>query len=45
MAFTDLGQVPFASQTTISVVVGRVPGETNIANNSAEYTVIFSLPG
>jgi hypothetical protein len=45
VAFTDLGQVPFASQTTISVVVGRVPGETNIANNSAEYTVIFSLPG
>ena len=37
--------VPFASQTTVTVDVARVPGETNIANNSAQYNVIFSLPG
>lgn len=45
VVFGDLGQVPFASQTTLVVNVARVPGETNIANNSAQYNVIFSLPG
>jgi len=45
VTFSDLGQVPFASQTTVSVDVAKVPGETNTANNSASYQVIFSLPG
>jgi hypothetical protein len=44
VVFSDLGQVPFASQTTVSVDVAKVPGETNVANNSAQYNVIFSLP-
>lgn len=44
VTFSDLGDVPFASQTTVTVDVGRVPCETNISNNSAQYNVIFSLP-
>jgi hypothetical protein len=44
VVFSDLGQVPFASQTTVRVDVGKVPGETNASNNTAEYNVIFSLP-
>jgi len=44
VTFSDLGQVPFASQTTVSVDVAAVRGETNKANNSAQYKVIFSLP-
>ncbi len=44
VTFSDLGQVPFASQTTVSVDVAKVPGETNTSNNSASYQVIFSLP-
>lgn len=44
VTFTDLGEVPFAAQTTVSVDVAKVPGETNTANNSASYQVIFSLP-
>jgi hypothetical protein len=45
VVFGQLGQVPFAAQTTVSVNVARVCGETNIANNHAEYNVIFSRPG
>ena len=44
VVFSDLGQVPFASQTTVTVVVGKVHCETNTLNNSASYKVIFSLP-
>ena len=44
VVFSDLGQVPFASQTNVTVDVGKVPGETNTGNNSAVYKVIFSLP-
>jgi hypothetical protein len=44
VTFGDLGEVPFAAQTTVSVDVAKVPGETNTANNSASYQVIFSLP-
>jgi len=43
--FGDLGQVPFDSQTTVTVNVAGVCGETNLANNTASYNVIFSLPG
>jgi hypothetical protein len=41
--FTDLGQVPFATKTTLKVDVQPVPGEKNTSNNSATYPVIFSL--
>jgi hypothetical protein len=44
VTFGDLGQVPFASQTTVSVDVAAVPGEVTKTNNSAQYRVIFSLP-
>jgi hypothetical protein len=39
----DLGQVPFAQKTNVSVDVSPVPGEHNTANNKATYPVIFSL--
>jgi len=44
VTFSDLGSVPFASPTTVTVDVAKVPGEVNAANNHAEYNVIFSLP-
>jgi hypothetical protein len=45
VTFSDLGQVPFgATKSTLRVDVAAVPGETNLANNSAAYDVIFSLP-
>jgi hypothetical protein len=44
VSFGSLGQVPFASQTTVRVDVKAVPGETNTSNNSTSYPVIFSLP-
>jgi hypothetical protein len=44
LVFKNLGQVPFASQTTVKVDVATVPGEVNKTNNSASYPVIFSLP-
>ncbi|HEX4519802.1 MAG TPA: CARDB domain-containing protein [Gaiellaceae bacterium] len=44
VTFGDLGDVPFASQTKVTVDVAAVPHETNLSNNSAQYQVIFSLP-
>ena len=35
----------FATQPSIKVEVGPVPGEINLANNSATYPVFFSLSG
>lgn len=35
--------VPFGEKISIRVDVDPVPGETNLANNSAEYPVIFTL--
>ena len=35
--------VPFGEQTTVKVDVDPVKGETNTANNTAEYPVIFTL--
>jgi hypothetical protein len=43
VAFHNLGQVQFATRTTVKVDVQPVPEEKNAANNSAEYPVIFSL--
>lgn len=33
----------FGHQATVSVQIGGVPGETNLANNRASYPVLFSL--
>ena len=41
--FRNLGQVQFATKTTVKIDVAPVPGEANTANNSGEYPVIFSL--
>jgi hypothetical protein len=35
--------VPFTPQASVKVDVDPVPGETNTANNTAEYPVIFTL--
>ena len=43
VTFTDLGQVPFAQKTSVSVDVQAVPGEHKTDNNKATYPVIFSL--
>ena len=44
VTFGDLGEVPFDSQATLRVDVARVPCETNIANNTGQYKVLFTLP-
>ena len=41
--FSNLGQVQFATRTTVKVDIQPVPGEKSTANNSAQYPVIFSL--
>ena len=41
--FHNLGQVQFATRTTVKVDVQPVPQEKNTSNNSASYPVIFSL--
>jgi hypothetical protein len=43
VTFRNLGQVQFATRTTVKVDVAPVPEEKNTANNSAQYPVIFSL--
>jgi hypothetical protein len=43
VTFSNLGQVAFATKTTVKVDVQPVEGEANADNNSAEYPVIFSL--
>jgi hypothetical protein len=43
VTFSDLGQVAFATKTTVKVDVEPVEGEANADNNSASYPVIFSL--
>lgn len=43
VTFSDLGQVAFATETTVKVDVQPVEGEANADNNSASYPVIFSL--
>jgi len=43
VTFHNLGQVQFATKTTVKVDIQPVPGEKNTSNNSAEYPVIFSL--
>jgi hypothetical protein len=43
VVFRNLGQVQFATRTTVKVDVQPVPNEQNTGNNSASYPVIFSL--
>jgi len=43
VVFRNLGQVQFATRTTVKVDVQPVPQEKNTSNNSASYPVIFSL--
>jgi hypothetical protein len=43
VVFRNLGQVQFATRTTVKVDIQPVPQEKNTANNSAQYPVIFSL--
>jgi hypothetical protein len=43
VTFRNLGQVQFATKTTVKVDIQPVPGEKNTSNNSASYPVIFSL--
>jgi hypothetical protein len=43
--FRNLGQVQFATNTIVKVDVAPVPLETRTSNNSAQYKVIFSVPG
>jgi hypothetical protein len=45
VTFTDFGTVPIATEATLKVDVKPVPGEINVANNSASYQIILSLPG
>jgi len=46
VSFTSLTLPPsaFGANATVSVVVGKVPGETNLSDNHASYPVFFSLP-
>ncbi len=43
LVFKNLGQVPFATKTTLKVDIAPVPQEANASNNSGTYPVIFSL--
>jgi hypothetical protein len=45
VVFRDVGPVPFVQETSVKVEISPMPEETNVANNSAEYPVIFSYPG
>jgi hypothetical protein len=43
LTFSDLGQPPFGTPTSVKVDVKPVPGETRTGNNTAEYPVFFSF--
>jgi hypothetical protein len=45
VVFRNISNVPFVRRTALQVEVNEVPSETNLANNTAEYPVIFSYPG
>jgi hypothetical protein len=40
----DLPTSAFGANARIKVEIGKVPGEKNLANNTASYSVFFSLP-
>lgn len=43
VVFKDFVDLPYGTPTTVKVVVEKVPGETNTANNSRDYPVIFTF--
>lgn len=43
VTFSDIGAVEFASRTVVKVTVEPVQGESNKANNSAEYICFFTI--
>jgi uncharacterized protein YoxC len=43
VTFRDIGDVTFSTRSTMIVTVDPVPGETNESNNTAQYSVIFTL--
>ena len=43
VTFSDFPDFPFGENTTVQVSVEPVAGETNTANNTAEYPVVFTL--
>lgn len=43
LVFRDLGPPSFGTRTTVKVNIEPVTGESNTANNTAEYPVIFTL--
>jgi hypothetical protein len=40
----DLPTSAFGQTAKVKVEIGKVPGEKNLANNTASYPVFFSLP-
>ena len=46
VTFRNLNLPPkaFGNNATVTSVIGRVPGETNLTDNHASYEVFFSLP-
>ena len=44
VANLDLPTSAFGQTARVKVEIGKVPGEKNLANNSASYPVFFSLP-
>jgi hypothetical protein len=46
VSFSNLNLSPsaFSQQATVNVLVGKVPGETNLSDNHASYPVFFSIP-
>ncbi|HEX3237431.1 MAG TPA: hypothetical protein VHQ99_03385 [Gaiellaceae bacterium] len=46
VSFTSLQLPPsaFGANATVTVIVGKVPGEVHLENNKAAYPVFFSLP-
>jgi CARDB len=43
VTFRDFGELSFTTSTTLKVSVEPVQGEENTSNNTAEYSVIFTL--
>jgi hypothetical protein len=43
VSFGDLDPIQFTARTTMRVIVEPVSGESNTGNNTAEYSVIFTL--
>jgi hypothetical protein len=46
VSFSNLNLPPsaFGANATVITLVGKVPGETNLSDNHAQYPVFFSLP-